>query len=339
MEQIKKIIIACIFSVIILFVWMWSSYQQALNESLNVDVSGMDYTIKSGSSLSAVVYDLENKNIISNPRHLLWYARLNGLSHKMKTGEYRLSKDLKSKEFLNNIFEGKVIQYSLTIIEGWSFKQLLEAINNHPQISHLIDKLSNKEIMEELGLSNIHYEGQFLPDTYHFPKHLSDLEFLKRAHLSMQAALNEEWENRAKDLIYKTPYEALIMASIVEKETGKASEREIISGVFNRRLEKRMRLQTDPTVIYGMGDMYKGDIRYRDLERDTPYNTYTRSGLPPTPIALPGRDAIHAALHPADGDVLYFVSRGDGSHIFSATYEEHDKAVKKYQSKRRKLDK
>lgn len=331
----KKIIITGVFIALALVSWLWSSYNQALENNLNIDEAVILYSIKSGSSLSAVIYDLANKDIIEHPRYLLWYARLNGLANKMKTGDYHLSNDLKVKEFLNNIFTGKVVQYSLTVIEGWSFKQLLEAVNSHPQINHTIKNLPAIEIMNKLGLSNIHHEGQFLPDTYHFPKGLSDLEFLKRAYLAMQSALEEEWNNRAVGLIYKNSYEALIMASIVEKETGQAKEREQISGVFLRRLEKRMRLQTDPTVIYGMGEKYKGNIRKRDLLEDTPYNTYRRRGLPPTPIAMPGRKAIYAALHPAESDALYFVARGDGSHVFSATLKEHNNAVIKYQLKGR----
>ena len=262
------------------------------------------------------------------------YARINGLSAKMKTGEYRLTSKLTTKEFFDHIFSGKVLQYSLAVIEGWSFQQLLDAVNNHPKLMHTISNVAKENIMQKLGLKG-HYEGQFLPDTYHFPNQLSDVEFLKRAYNSMQRVLETEWENRAVGLIYKTPYEALIMASIVEKETGLASERQQIAGVFLRRLAKRMRLQTDPTVIYGMGDKYKGNLRKKDLLRDTPYNTYRRRGLPPTPIALPGRDAIHAALHPAKGNALYFVARGDGSHQFSDTLQEHNRAVIKYQLKGR----
>lgn len=331
----KKFIAVGVLAIVTSSVWLWSSYQQALNNNLNIQDSNLDYSIKSGSSLSAVIYDLTNKDIISHPRYLLLYARLNGLSNKMKTGDYRLTKESTVKEFLDDIFTGKVIQFSLTIIEGWSFDQLLDAVNKHPHIKHTFTNNSKEEIMMKLELQGVHYEGQFLPDTYHFPKQLLDVEFLKRAYLSMQRVLNEEWNNRATNLIYKNPYEALIMASIVEKETGKASERQQISGVFVRRLEKRMRLQTDPTVIYGMGDKYKGNIRKRDLLRDTPYNTYRRRGLPPTPIALPGRDAIYAALHPAEGNTLYFVARGDGSHHFSETLKEHNNAVIKYQLKGR----
>ena len=331
----KKIITINIFIVLALSSWVWYSYHNALETPLNIESEALEYSIKSGSSLSAVIYDLNNKNIIKHPRYLLWYARLNGLANEMKAGDYRLSKNLKTKEFLDDIFNGKVIQFSLTIIEGWSFKQLLIELNQHPHIKHTLDKLSTNEIMAKLDLSGIHHEGQFLPDTYLFPKQLSDVEFLKRAYSSMQTVLKEEWDKRADNLIYKNSYEALIMASIIEKETGKASEREQISGVFLRRLNIKMRLQTDPTVIYGMGDKFKGNLRKRDLLRDTPYNTYRRPGLPPTPIALPGRKAIYAALHPAEGDALYFVARGDGSHVFSATLQEHNKAVIKYQLKGR----
>ncbi len=330
----RRIITVGILSSIILLAWVWSTYQSSLNDTLNLKEDMLDYEIKSGSSLSAVIYDLANKKIIHHPRYLLMYARFNGLSGKMKTGEYRLTSKLTTKEFFDHIFSGKVLQYSLAVIEGWSFQQLLDAVNNHPKLRHTISNVAKENIMQKLGLKG-HYEGQFLPDTYHFPNQLSDVEFLKRAYNSMQRVLETEWENRAVGLIYKTPYEALIMASIVEKETGLASERQQIAGVFLRRLAKRMRLQTDPTVIYGMGDKYKGNLRKKDLLRDTPYNTYRRRGLPPTPIALPGRDAIHAALHPAKGNALYFVARGDGSHQFSDTLQEHNRAVIKYQLKGR----
>lgn len=332
MKKIFSIIFAII---LILFAWGWSSYNNALDDHLIIESTDIHYSIKPGSSLSFIIYDLAKKNIIRNPRYLLWYARINGLSNKMKAGDYLLSNKLSSREFLNDIFSGKVVQYSLTIIEGWSFQQLLNALNKHVEIKHTINKSSKEDVMLKLGLAGIHFEGQFLPDTYLFPKMLSDIDFLKRAHLAMQNTLKEEWNRRAVGILYKNSYEALIMASIIEKETGKASERSQISGVFVRRLKKRMRLQTDPTVIYGMGDRYKGNIRKRDLLRDTPYNTYRRRGLPPTPIALPGRDAIYAALHPVDGDALYFVARGDGSHQFSATLREHNKAVIKYQLKGR----
>lgn len=326
----KKIIVT-IITVCVVFAWFISSYHSALEANLNVSADGIDYSIKSGSSLSAVIYDLANKKIIDSPRYLLWYARINDLANKMKTGDYHLTSTLTAQQFLDNIFNGKVIQYSLTIIEGWSFQQLLDALNEHPHIQHTLADLSNEEIMSKLNLTGIHPEGQFLPDTYHFPNQLSDTDFLKRAYTAMQVTLEKQWQNRAVGLVYKNAYEALIMASIIEKETGLASEREQIAGVFVRRLQKKMRLQTDPTVIYGMGDKFKGNIRKRDLLLDTPYNTYRRYGLPPTPIAMPGEKAIYAALHPADGDALYFVARGDGSHVFSSTLKEHNNAVIKHQ--------
>jgi len=331
----KKLIIVISVVALTSFAWIWSSYQTTLDAKLTIQDKEIVYAIKPGRSLSAVIYDLYKKKIIHHPRYLLWYARINGLSNEMQAGNYLLTNELKTSDFLDNIFNGKVIQYSLAVIEGWSFKQLIEELNKHPHIKHTIDKLSPEQIMNKLGLNGIHYEGQFLPDTYLFPSQLTDIEFLKRAYKSMQQVLQQEWQQRAVTLPYKTPYEALIMASIIEKETGQASEREQIAGVFIRRLEKRMRLQTDPTVIYGMGERYKGNIRKRDLLEDTPYNTYRRPGLPPTPIALPGQKAIYAALHPAAGDALYFVARGDGSHVFSATLKEHNNAVIKYQLKGR----
>lgn len=334
-KLIKNSFIAVLVLATISLSWIWTGYQEALQQPLNIKQDSIEYSIQSGSSLSSVIYNLANKGIVSHPRYLLLHAKINGLSNNMQAGDYHLTKSLSTQDFLNNIFTGKVIQYSMTIIEGWSFKQLLQEMKKNPHIKQTINKASNDEIMQRLDLAGIHPEGQFLPDTYHFPKELTDIDFLKRAYHAMQKTLKQEWDNRAVGLSYKSPYEALIMASIVEKETGKVEEREQIAGVFLRRIDKRMRLQTDPTVIYGMGDAFKGNIRKRDLLKDTPYNTYRRSGLPPTPIALPGRDAIYAALHPADGDALYFVSKGDGSHAFSATLKEHNKAVIKYQLKGR----
>lgn len=335
MRSLKSKLISLTLIATIIFFGIGFITNQALNTKLNLQQTELDYSIQSGKSLSAVIYDLANKDIIAHPRLLLWYIRLYGLSNKMQAGDYRLTQDLTAAQFLDNIFKGKVIQYSLTVIEGWSFSQLIDALNKHEQIKHTIQNLSLQEIIQKLGVNESHYEGLFLPDTYYFPKNLTDIDFLKRAYNEMKTVLEYEWNNRETGLLYKNPYEALIMASIVEKETGLASERSKIAGVFIRRLEKNMRLQTDPTVIYGMGENYKGNIRKSDLLKETPYNTYRRNGLPPTPIALPGKDAIHAALHPEAGETLYFVSRGDGSHVFSATLDEHNKAVIKYQLKGR----
>lgn len=332
---LKKLTQITILAVLVISTWLVFSYQHALNMPLQLSNENARYKIEAGRSLSSVVYDLAKRGILQHPRYLLLYARLNGKAHSMKTGEYELSSAMTAEQLLENFFSGKVVQYSLTVVEGWTFQQMLSAIQQHDKLQKTLNALDNQTVMQALGYQDEHPEGRFLPDTYLFPAGLTDVEFLRRAYQAMSEYLQSAWQQRAVGLPYKTPYDALIMASIVEKETGLASEREAIAGVFVRRLEKRMRLQTDPTVIYGLGDKFNGNLRKRDLLREDPYNTYRIHGLPPTPIALPGKAAIQAAMHPADSDALYFVSRGDGSHVFSATLEEHNKAVIKYQLKGR----
>lgn len=315
---------------------LWFDYQSSLNKPLLQEQDSLVYTVKPGSNLTRIVYDLAGKGLIDKPRYLLLSARLHGSANKISTGEYLIKKETTASDFLQQLLNGKVVQYSLTFIEGWNIYQVLDAIKAHPDLTHTLQGVDEKTVMEKIGFPGKHPEGRFLPDTYHFPRGTTDVQVLQRAYQSMEAVLKEAWANRAVGLPYKDAYEALTMASIVEKETGLASERAQIAGVFVRRLEKRMRLQTDPTVIYGLGKKFDGNIRRRDLKRNTPYNTYRNFGLPPTPIAMPGYDAIHAALHPLEGDSLYFVSRGDGSHYFSATLDEHNEAVIKYQLKGRK---
>ncbi len=314
--------------------WLWNDYRIFLQTPMTVQP--LSYTLEAGANLTRVVRDLAQQGVITKPRYLLFYARLQGNANRIGTGEYLLDAGTTPAEFYQQLVEGKVVQHALTIVEGWSFRQMMGALNAHPQIKHSLANASDAQIMDAIDHMGEHPEGRFLPDTWHFPRGMSDVDFLRRAYAAMQAYLNHAWESRDMSLPLKTPYEALILASIVEKETGLASERPAIAGVFIRRLQKRIRLQTDPTVIYGMGARYKGNIRRSDLKRDTPYNTYRRHGLPPTPIALPGRAAIQAALHPEPGKALYFVARGDGSHYFSATLEEHNRAVIKYQLKGRK---
>jgi len=321
---------------VLLFCIALVDYLTVLNTPLIKTGEAVKYEVGPGSNLTRVVYDLKKQGYISKPRYLLLHAKLNGSANKISTGEYLIKPGVSAGDFLDQVLSGKVIQYAITIVEGWNIYQVLEIINNDPNLIHTLQGVSHEQIMANIGYADRHPEGRFYPDTYHFPKGLTDVQFLQRAYTAMQAKLAMEWEQRAVALPYKTPDEALIMASIVEKETGQASERQAIAGVFVRRLEKRMRLQTDPTVIYGLGPKFDGNIRRRDLKKDTPYNTYRRHGLPPTPIAMPGGEAIHAAMHPAEGDALYFVSRGDGSHYFSATLEEHNRAVIKYQLKGRK---
>jgi UPF0755 protein len=245
-----------------------------------------------------------------------------------------LQAGLTPEQLLRRLAEGKVVQHSITLVEGESFKLMMQRIAAHPVLEQTLDSIEPDAVMKAVGHPGIHPEGRFLPETYHFPRGSSDVDLLRRAYRDMEAFMQASWAERDSDIPLQTPYDALILASIVEKETAVAEERARISGVFTRRLEKGMRLQTDPTVIYGLGDSFDGDIRYRDLRTDTPYNTYTRSGLPPTPIAMPGKDAILAALHPAEGKALYFVARGDGSHQFSSTLKEHNRAVDRYQRKR-----
>jgi UPF0755 protein len=230
---------------------------------------------------------------------------------------------------------GEVLQHHFTIVDGWTFRQLRIALAADAGLAQTIMAMSDEDLAKKLGIEDGHPEGWFLPETYSWIKGDSDLDILKNAHAAMQKALDRLWSARTDDVPLATPYDALILASIVEKETGRADERPLIAGVFLRRLKFHMRLQTDPTVIYGMGDAYAGNIRRSDLDADTPYNTYTRDGLPPTPIALPGLPALEAVMHPTPGDALYFVARGDGSHEFSATLDEHNRAVQKFQLHRK----
>jgi UPF0755 protein len=315
--------------------WLWYDVNHYLDEPMPIEQS-QGYELKPGSNFVRVINELKETGMITQSRYLRWYGRLTGKARRIKAGEYEVTVGLTPRQLLDMMVIGKVRQYALTLVEGWNFRQVMDAVLSHPSLEHTLTGLTNEQVMERLGHAGEHPEGRFLPDTYHFPKNLTDVAFLKRAYDAMTQTLAREWEGRAVGLPLKTPYEALILASIVEKETGLASERQAIAGVFVRRLNKGMRLQTDPTVIYGMGDRYKGNIRKSDLQEDTPYNTYRRFGLPPTPIAMPGRDAIHATLHPDDSKNIYFVSRGDGSHHFSATLEEHNNAVIKYQLKGRK---
>jgi UPF0755 protein len=271
------------------------------------------------------------EKIIDDPWLFILLAKFKGVETRVRAGEYRLQETQSPADLLELFTKGQSIQYSFTIIEGWTFRQMLREMAIHSAMTNTLEAKTDAEIMTILGYPGQHPEGLFFPDTYRFPKHTSDIKFLQRAYKLMQTHLQREWQNRAPNLPVTSSYEALILASIIEKETAVASERPLIASVFSQRLNKNMRLQTDPTIIYGLGESFDGDIRYRDLKKDTPYNTYLHAGLTPTPIALPGLEAIRAALHPADSDALYFVARGDGTHQFSRTLEAHNKAVKKYQ--------
>ena len=316
--------------------WLWHDYQRFRSAPLQISGLGVNYQVKPGTSLMEVANDLSEKGILRQPFYLRVLALDMGVSNKIKAGEYLIPANTTPEMLLDQLVMGKVLQYSLTLIEGWTFKQALAAVRSHPMIVQTLTSLSTEQIMKRLGHPGEYPEGRFFPDTYLFPRGASDADVLKRSYQRMEKVLAQEWQEKAEKLPLKTPYEALILASIVEKETGVADERTQVAGVFTRRLQKGMLLQTDPTVIYGMGDSYDGNIRRTDLMADTPYNTYVHSGLTPTPIALPGRASIHAALHPADGDALYFVATGQGGHYFSATLKEHNQAVQKYQINRNK---
>ena len=274
---------------------------------------------------------MRQAGVIEDAQVFVLLGRSMGLSGKIKYGNYQLTQPVSMVELMEIVSKGRVVHSDLAIIEGWTFKQFREALNANPKLRHDSVSLSDAEIMQRIGAVEKHPEGLFFPDTYNFPAGSSDIALIKRAYQNMQRHLQEAWQARDKNLPLETPYQALILASIIEKETGKASERTMIASVFVNRLRIGMKLQTDPTVIYGIGDKYDGNIRKRDLLQDTTYNTYTRYGLTPTPIALPGKESINAALHPATSSALYFVARGDGSSQFSDSLLDHNKAVGRYQ--------
>ena len=311
--------------------WFWMEYRAFVSTPWAFPTDNWVYEVAPGMTIGMIASDLNQRGIVEQPRYLRWYGRLAGYSGKLKAGEYAFPDTVTPKEFLEKITSGKVVQYSLQIIEGWTFRQMMRTVDSHEKLTHTLTGLSDEEILKKLELSEPHPEGLFYPDTYAFPKGTTDADFLRRAYREMKDRLDTAWQQRAPGLPYLSAYEALIMASIVEKETGVPYERPAIAGVFVRRLQKGMRLQTDPTVIYGLGQRYDGNIHKADLETLTPYNTYKIKGLPPTPIALPSGDAINAALHPEPGTALYFVARGDGAHQFSDTLDDHSKAVMKYQ--------
>lgn len=318
--------------------YAYSDYQSYLQSPVNVETQGTSFIIERGWSAKRVSAELEKQGIIEKRYWFDAYARLSEKANRIKSGEFVLTGDITVPELFDVFLDGQTRQYTHTIIEGSNWKQVLESISDSDNLTLTLpgdlSSFSASELMQQLGFAELHPEGQFFSDTYAYPKNTSDIEYLKRAKRTMDTVLQEEWENRADGLPLKSPYEALILASIVEKETAVAAERPLIAGVFLSRLNKKMRLQTDPTVIYGMGDAFDGNIRRKDLTTDTPYNTYTRAGLPPTPIAMVGREAIHAVLNPESTTALYFVSRGDGTHQFSETLEQHNAAVRKYQLKR-----
>ncbi len=323
-----------VLAAIALGLFAWKQHA-ALEQPLAVTDEALLLEVRPGDTPSGVFQRLEAEGVLDDAFWLRLYWRLNLSGQSLHSGEYRLAPGMTARDMIGLWQRGEVVQYSLTLVEGWNFRQLRSALQNQTKLEQTLDGLSDADIMAKLGAPELHPEGRFFPDTYRFTRGTSDLDLLRRAFTRLEQVLEEEWQQRAQGLPYKDAYQALIMASIIEKETGVPEERGEISGVFVRRLTRGMLLQTDPTVIYGMGEAYKGRITRTDLRTPTPYNTYTNAGLPPTPIAMVGREAIRAALNPVDGSSLYFVARGDGSHVFSDTLEQHNRAVREYQLKRR----
>jgi UPF0755 protein len=307
---------------------------QALHQPLKV-TEGQLLDVPAGSTPSGVLNRMEADGVIKDAFWLRLYWRFNLAGQSFHTGEYRMTPGMDIDALLGLWKRGEVVQYSLTLVEGWNFRQVRAALAKQPKLGQTLVGLSDSELMTRLGHPGVFPEGRFFPDTYRYVRGVSDAELLKRAFTRLDDVLDEEWNKRAADVPYVDPYQALTMASLIEKETGVPQERGKIAGVFVRRLQLNMLLQTDPTVIYGLGERYNGKLTKALLKEATPYNTYMNAGLPPTPIAMVGREAIHAALNPAPGNSLYFVARGDGSHVFSADLDAHNAAVREFQLKRR----
>ncbi|MCW8809196.1 MAG: endolytic transglycosylase MltG [Rhodanobacter sp.] len=330
----RLLVLIALLAVVGALLYGWNDFDRFTRSPLNVTAKGESIDISRGRSFKDIVADLRQRGL-STAHPLYW--RLLGeqmrVVGRLHAGEYAVEVGITPRQLLANMAAGKVLQRNFTIVDGWNFSELRQALATAVVLKHESENLDDAAIMQKIGAGGVMAEGQFLPETYAYVKGDSDLDILKRAHLGMVRTLDALWPARDKNLPLATPYDALILASIVEKETGRADERARIAGVFVRRLRDHMLLQTDPSVIYGMGSRYAGNIHKSDLTTDTPYNTYTRAGLPPTPIALPGKPALLAALHPASGTELYFVASGDGGHVFASTLEEHNRNVECYQRK------
>ena len=329
MRLIKWVSWLSLFTALGFGVWLYNYAKSPLH----LTPEAQEITIKPKSTLKSIAEQLVEQHVITQAWPFVALGRVLHKEPYLQAGEYTLNKNITPYQLLLSLNHGKTTQGSMTFIEGKTFKQMRDKLIKNDAVKSTIQDLSDAEVMHLVGDGEPHAEGLFFPDTFYFDRNTADIVLLKRSYESMKTKLAAAWANRAPNLPYKDSYQALIMASIVEKETGKASERPTIAGVFLNRLRIGMRLQTDPTVIYGMGDKYDGNIRKKDLETDTIYNTYTRNGLPPTPIAMPGLASIEAALHPEKTNALYFVGKGDGSHEFTNSLVEHNRAVAKYQLK------
>ena len=319
--------------------WLWQRYDGFADAPMSGIENGEALVVASGDTVPAVVRKLREAGVVEGDS-LEWraLARQLGAAGRLQVGEYELKPGMTPRELLEMVRDGRIVQRRFTIVEGWNIRELRAALKRVAELEQESAGLDDAALMKAIGHAGQHPEGRFLPETYAYTRGDSDLDVLRRAHEAMAKALDAAWARRSKDSVLKTPDEMLVLASIVEKETGVAAERPQIAGLFERRLRIGMRLQTDPTVIYGLGAAYDGNIRKRDLTTDTPYNTYTRAGLPPTPIAMPGVDALNAVANPAPGEHLYFVAVGDGSgrHLFARTLAEHEANVRAYLQNYRK---
>ncbi|KIQ31921.1 endolytic transglycosylase MltG [Pseudomonas viridiflava] len=335
--MIRKILvlleIALVLAGLALGFAFWQQYQ-ALHQPLEITQEQL-LDVPAGSTPTGVLNRLQTEGVIKDAFWLRLYWRFNLSGQALHSGEYRMVPGMDVDALFGVWKRKEVVQYSLTLVEGWNFRQVRAALAKQAKLDQTLAGLSDAELMTKIGHPDVFPEGRFFPDTYRYVRGMTDAEVLKQAYARLEEVLDEEWAARAADAPYADPYQALIMASLVEKETGVPQERGQIAGVFVRRLKLGMQLQTDPTVIYGMGERYNGKLTRADLKQATPYNTYVIAGMPPTPISLVGREAIHAALNPVSGDSLYFVAKGDGSHVFSNDLDAHNAAVREYQIKRR----
>lgn len=329
MRLIKRLFVMLILGILLLTAWM----VYFANTAIDISTPTLEVDLASGSSLTGVSRQLVQQGVLREPWSFVLLVRALGKARELKAGNYLIDNGTTPYDLFVTLTEGNITQASITFIEGWTFTQMRSAMMKNSEIKHLTIAYTDQQILSNIGAKEVIAEGLFFPDSYYFDRGMSDQDILQRAYRAMQIKLDKAWQDREPGLPYTSPYQALIMASIIEKETGRADERTLIAGVFINRLRIGMRLQTDPTVIYGMGDHFDGNLRKKDLLEDTPYNTYTRAGLPPTPIAMPGMASIQAALHPAKTRALYFVGAGDGSHVFSNSLAEHNRAVVKHQLK------
>ncbi len=331
MRTLLRLLLTVTLTIILLIGWLYLH----VHSKITLPTIPYELSIRPGSNLKQVAQQLADDGVLLTKWSLILLARYSNQESAIKAGDYQLTENITQLTLLENLTKGNAKQNEIRFIEGWTFAQLRKVLNEHPEIKKTTTYLSEEELLRRIGATETTAEGLFFPDTYYFIKGDSDIDILQRAYQAMQNHLQTSWASRTESLPLATPYEALILASIIEKETAIENDRTLIAGVFVNRLRKGMRLQTDPTIIYGLGEQFDGNLRKKDLLADQAYNTYTRAGLPPTPIALPGLASIRAALNPAETNALYFVAKGNGESQFSTNLADHNEAVNKYQKQQK----